>query len=161
MPKPVIQVKEGDTAPDFTAVTNGGGEVTLSDFRGKWVVLYFYPKDNTPGCNTQACGFRDAHAEYEKEGVVVLGISTDSVKSHDKFVTKFDLPFTIISDEDKKVSNLYGTYGEKSFMGRIFDGTYRITFLIDPKGVIRKIWPKVKAADNPTEVLAAIRELKS
>ncbi len=151
-----LKLKEGDPAPDFTVLTNGGGQVSLADFRGKNVILYFYPRDNTPGCTTEACGFRDQFAAFKKKGAVVLGVSTDPVKSHDKFVEKFTLPFTLLADEDKKIVQAYGVWGEKSFMGRKFMGTNRVTFLIGPDGNIKKIWPTVKPAEHPAEVLAAL-----
>ncbi len=153
---PNITLKEGDKAPAFSAVTQGGGNVALKDFKGKHVILYFYPKDNTPGCNKEACGFRDLHKKFEKKDAVVIGVSIDPVKSHDKFVEKFNLPFTLLSDEDKKIVNAYGVWGRKKFMGREFDGTHRVTFLIDPNGRIQKIWPKVKAETHAAEVLAEL-----
>lgn len=150
------KLKEGDMAPDFTAATNGGGTVSLKEFRGRNVVLYFYPKDNTPGCNKEACGFRDTFDAVKKKGAVVLGVSTDSVKSHDKFVEKFKLPFTLLSDEDKTIVKAYGVWGPKTFMGVKYTGTSRVTFLIGPDGRINKIWPKVKAAEHAGEVLQAL-----
>ena len=153
---PNITLKEGNKAPAFTAPTNGGEKVSLKDFKGQQVILYFYPKDNTPGCNKEACGFRDEHKKISKKNTVVLGVSIDSVKSHDKFIAKFDLPFTLISDEDKKIVNAYGAWGRKKFMGREFDGTHRVTFLIDEQGKIKKIWPKVKAETHAAEVLAEL-----
>lgn len=154
-----LKLKEGDKAPAFKASTNGGATVQLKDFKGKFVVLYFYPKDNTPGCNKEACAFRDQHGEFEDADAVVLGVSIDSVKSHDKFVDKFNLPFQLLSDESKEIVNAYGVWGPKQFMGRTFDGTHRVTFLIDPKGKIAKIWPKVKPEPHPAEVLEAIQAL--
>jgi peroxiredoxin Q/BCP len=151
-----LKLTEGDKAPEFTAATNGGGKVSLSDFKGKNVVLYFYPKDNTPGCNKEACGFRDNWEAIQKKGAVVLGVSTDSAKSHDKFVEKFKLPFTLLVDEDKKIVNAYGVYGPKTFMGVKYNGTSRVTFLIGPDGKIKKIWPKVKVGEHAEEV---VREL--
>lgn len=151
-----LKLKEGDKAPEFTAETNGGGKVSLSDFRGKNVVLYFYPKDNTPGCNKEACGFRDNWAAIKKKGAVVLGVSTDSLKSHDKFVAKFNLPFTLLVDDEKKIVKDYGVYGPKTFMGIKYNGTSRVTFLIGPDGKIKKIWPKVKAGEHAEEVIAAL-----
>ena len=151
-----IKLKEGDKAPAFTAGANGGGKVSLADFKGKHVILYFYPRDNTPGCNKEACGFRDAYADFQKKGAVVLGVSTDSVKSHDKFVNKFKLPFTLLSDEDKKIVADYGVWGQKSFLGKKYMGIYRVTFLIGPDGLIKKVWPAVKPEEHAPEVLAAI-----
>ena len=154
-----IKLNEGDTAPDFTAPTNGGEEVSLSQFRGQTVVLYFYPKDNTPGCNKEACGFRDAYTEITSKNTVVLGVSADSVKKHDKFIEKFELPFKLIADEDKNICKAYGVWGEKKFMGRTFLGINRQTFLIDSDGIIQKIWPKVKVAEHAKEVLDALNSL--
>ncbi len=151
-----LKLKEGDAAPDFSAATSGGGKASLADFKGKNVILYFYPKDDTPGCTKEACGFRDYFSEFQKRGAVVLGVSTDSTKSHDKFVEKFKLPFPLLADEDKKIVNAYGVWGEKSFLGRIFNGTKRITFLIGGDGRIRKIWPKVKPEEHAQEILAAL-----
>ena len=151
-----LTLKEGDAAPDFSAATNGGGKVSLADFKGKNVILYFYPRDDTPGCTKEACAFRDHFAEFKNRGAIVLGVSTDRVKSHDKFVEKFKLPFTLLADEDKRLVTAYGVWGEKSFMGRKYLGTYRVTFLIGPDGRIRKIWPQVKPDEHAAEVLAAL-----
>jgi Peroxiredoxin len=151
-----LKLNEGDPAPLFTAKTSGGGTVSLAELKGKNVVLYFYPKDDTPGCTKEACSFRDNFAELKKKGAVVLGVSPDSVKSHDKFVEKFKLPFTLLSDEDKQIVQAYSVWGEKSFMGRKYMGTYRVTFLIGPDGLIKKIWPKVKPEEHVAEVLAAL-----
>src|ERR1041384_1681804 len=157
MPKePPLQLKAGDPAPDFTAATNGGALIKLSDLRGKSVVLYFYPRDDTPGCTKEACAFRDGWKQFEKKGAVVLGISTDGVKSHDKFADKFKLPFTLVADEDRKIVEAYGVWGEKVFMGRKYQGTHRVTFLIGPDGRIKNIWPKVKPEEHAAEVLAAL-----
>jgi thioredoxin-dependent peroxiredoxin len=152
-----LQLKEGNTAPEFTAATSGGGKVSLADFKGKNVILYFYPRDDTPGCTKEACAFRDEFAEFKKQGAVVLGVSTDSAKSHDKFVEKFKLPFPLLADEDKKIVEAYGVWGEKSFMGRKYLGTHRMTFLIGGDGRIKKIWPQVKPDEHAAEVLAAIK----
>jgi peroxiredoxin Q/BCP len=151
-----LKLKDGDKAPDFSAATNGGGKVSLSDFKGRNVILYFYPKDNTPGCNKEACSFRDHWDDFKAKGAVVLGVSTDSEKSHDKFAAKFKLPFTLLADDGKKIVNDYGVYGPKTFMGIKYTGTSRVTFLIGPDGRIKKIWPKVKPADHAEEVLAAL-----
>ena len=151
-----LELKEGDVAPEFTASTNGGGKVSLSDFRGKNVILYFYPRDDTPGCTKEACAFRDEFSAFTKNGAVVLGVSTDSAKSHDKFVEKYKLPFTLVSDEDKQIVQAYGAWGQKSFMGRKYQGTYRVTFLIGPDGRIKKVWPTVNPAEHAEEVLAAL-----
>lgn len=157
MPKSVsIQLKEGDPAPDFTAPTNGGGQVRLRDLRGHNVVLYFYPKDDTPGCTKEACAFRDDFAQFKKQGALVLGVSIDSAKAHDKFAEKYRLPFTLVSDENREIVQAYGVWGEKQFMGRKYQGTHRVTFLIGPDGKIRRIWPDVKPAEHAAEVLAAL-----
>jgi peroxiredoxin Q/BCP len=147
---------EGDLAPDFTAKTNGDGEVSLSHFRGKHVVLFFYPKDNTPGCTKEACAFRDEFGEIRKRGAVVLGVSTDSPKSHDKFVEKYRLPFPLVADPEKQIVKSYGVWGPKTFMGLRFTGTHRMTFLIAPDGRIKKIWPKVKLANHAAQILEAL-----
>jgi len=151
-----LTLNEGDLAPAFTAATNAGETVSLADFSGKNVVLYFYPKDDTPGCTKEACAFRDQFAEFKRRGAVVLGLSVDPVKSHDKFAAKYKLPFTLLADEDKKIVQTYGVWGEKSFMGRTYLGTHRVTFLIGPNGRIKKIWPKVKPEEHVKEVLAAL-----
>src|SRR6266496_507009 len=156
---PELKLKEGDPAPGFTAPTNGGGKVSLSDFKGKHVILYFYPRDDTPGCTKEACAFRDQFARFKRKGAVVLGVSVDSVKAHDKFAKKFKLPFALLSDEDKKIVQAYGVWGEKHFMGRKYQGTHRVTFLVGPDGRIRKIWPKVKPEEHGEEVLAALDQI--
>jgi peroxiredoxin Q/BCP len=151
-----LKLKEGDKAPDFTAMTNDGGKVSLSDLKGKPVVLYFYPRDDTPGCTKEACAFRDEFASFKKKGAVVLGVSTDSGKSHDKFAAKYKLPFTLVADEDKRIVEDYGVWGQKSFMGRKYMGTHRVTFLIDPDGRIKKIWTDVKPVEHAKEILEAL-----
>jgi len=157
MAKPVkLKLKPGDLAPDFSAPASGGGTVKLSDFRGQQVILYFYPRDDTPGCTKEACAFRDDFEAFKKKGAVVLGISTDTVKSHDKFVAKYKLPFILVSDEDKRIVNSYGAWGPKQFMGMKFKGTYRITFLIGPDGRIRQVWPAVKPAEHARGILAEL-----
>ncbi len=157
MPKELnLPVKEGDAAPLFAAKTNGGKVVSLTELRGKNVVLYFYPRDDTPGCTTEACHFRDQYADFTRKDVVVLGVSADSVASHDKFVKKYELPFPLLSDEDKSIANAYGAWGQKSFMGRKYMGMHRITFLIGPDGRIRKIWRDVKPRPHAAEVYDAV-----
>ncbi len=151
-----LKLKEGDAAPAFTAQTNGGRTVSLADFKGRPVILYFYPRDDTPGCTKEACAFRDAFADFTAKGAVVLGVSADPVKSHDKFVKKFKLPFTLLADEDRRIVEAYGVWGEKSFMGRRYQGIHRVTFLIGGDGRIQKIWPKVKPDAHAAEVLAAL-----
>jgi peroxiredoxin Q/BCP len=151
-----LKLKVGDVAPKFTAATSGGGKISLADYKGQNVILYFYPKDDTPGCTKEACAFRDQFTDFKKAGAVVFGVSPDSVMSHDKFVEKFKLPFTLLADEDKKIVQAYGVWGEKSFMGRKYLGVYRVTFLIGPGGKIKNIWPEVKPEEHAAEVLAAL-----
>lgn len=151
-----LPVKEGDPAPVFEARTSSGEAIRLADLKGKEVVLYFYPKDNTPGCNKEACSFRDAYAEFKKKGALVFGVSPDPAKSHDKFTQKFNLPFPLLVDDEKKIINAYGVWGEKMFMGRKYMGVYRVTFLIGKDGKIKKIWPDVKPEDHANEVLATL-----
>jgi len=136
--------------------TSGGGKISLADYLGRNVILYFYPRDDTPGCTKEACAFRDYFADFKQKGAVVLGISTDQVKSHDKFVAKFKLPFTLLADDDKQIVQAYGVWGQKSFMGRKYMGTHRVTFLIGPDGRIKRIWPKVKPEEHAAEVLAEL-----
>ena len=149
------KLKEGDKAPEFAVPDASGATVRLKDLRGKKVVLYFYPKDDTPGCTKEACAFRDAFAKFKKRGIEVLGVSLDSEKSHQKFAAKYDLPFRLLADTERKVSVVYGTYGEKKFMGRKYMGNHRMTFLIDEKGKIKKIFEKVKPDEHAEQVLAA------
>jgi peroxiredoxin Q/BCP len=151
-----LKLKEGDIAPLFTAATNGDGRISLADYQGKTVILYFYPRDDTPGCTKEACAFRDHWDEFKKKGAVVLGVSTDKTKSHDKFVEKYKLPFPLLADVDKKIVEAYGVWGPRTFMGIQYTGTARATFLIGPDGKIKKIWPNVKAAEHWEEVLAAL-----
>ncbi len=153
---PSLTLKEGDAAPDFSAATSGGGHVSLADYRGRHVILYFYPRDDTPGCTKEACAFRDQFAVFQQKGAIVLGVSTDSVKAHDKFAAKFKLPFPLLADEDRKIVQAYGVWGEKKFMGRKYQGIHRVTFLIGPAGRIQKIWPQVKPEEHALEVLAAL-----
>jgi peroxiredoxin Q/BCP len=149
----------GKKAPDFAATTDGGGKIKLSDFKGKNVILYFYPKDDTPGCTKQACGFRDAKPNFSKAKAVVLGVSKDSVARHDKFRNKYDLNFPLLSDEDGKICEKYGTWIEKSLYGRKYMGIDRATFLIDDQGVVRNVWRKVKVPGHVDEVLKALKAL--
>ncbi|MEY2409303.1 MAG: thioredoxin-dependent peroxiredoxin [Verrucomicrobiota bacterium] len=153
---PELKLKEGDPAPGFTSATNGGGTVSLSDFKGQPVVLYFYPRDDTPGCTREACGFRDAYEAFRKKGAVVLGVSVDPVKAHNKFIEKFNLPFPLLADEDKRIVEAYGVWGQKSFMGRKYMGVHRVTFLIGADGRIQRIWSLVKPEEHAAEVLNAI-----
>ena len=150
-----LPVKEGDVAPLFSATAGDGATVALADLCGKSVVLYFYPRDNTPGCTIEACQFRDRFGDFKKHGIVVLGVSADSAASHEKFAQRFRLPFILLADEDKAIARAYGAWGEKSFLGRKYMGMHRITFLIGPDRRIRKIWRKVKPLKHAAEVLAA------
>jgi thioredoxin-dependent peroxiredoxin len=152
----ILGLKEGDPAPEFAARTHDGRTVSLSDFKGRNVVLYFYPKDGTPGCTREACAFRDEFARFSGKDAVVLGVSVDSAKSHAKFSRKHKLPFPLLVDDDKRVVQAYGAWAEKSFLGRKYMGTYRITFLIGPEGRIRRIWREVKPEAHAREVLGAI-----
>jgi peroxiredoxin Q/BCP len=149
-------VREGDTAPDFTLRSDADDEITLSSLRGRPVVLYFYPKDDTPGCTTQACGIRDVYGEFERAGAVVLGISPDNERSHLKFKEKYDLPFTLLADTDHAVAEQYGVWGEKKFAGKSYMGVFRSTFVIDADGTVKKVMHKVKPATHADDVLAAL-----
>ena len=151
-------VKEGTAAPAFKTTDANGEPVNLKDFRGKKVVLYFYPKDDTPGCTKEACSFRDAFSKFKKQGITILGVSPDSEKSHQKFTAKYKLPFTLLADTDHSIADAYGVYGEKKFMGRTYMGIHRTTFLIDEKGKIKKVFEKVKPEDHANEVLGAFAE---
>ena len=148
-------LKEGSAAPAFKTTDADGNTVELADFRGQKVVLYFYPKDDTPGCTKEACSFRDAFADFKKRGIKVLGVSLDNETSHQKFAKKYKLPFTLLADTDRSISEAYGTYGQKKFMGRTYMGMHRMTFLIDEKGKIKKIFGKVKPEEHASEVLKA------
>jgi peroxiredoxin Q/BCP len=154
-----MTVTVGKTAPDFTLPTDGGGKIALKSLRGQNVVIYFYPKDDTTGCTAQACGFRDALPKFGKINATVIGISRDSVASHDKFKTKYKLPFTLASDDKGAVTERYGVWVEKSMYGRKYMGIERSTFLIDDKGVVRQEWRKVKVPGHVDEVLKAVKAL--
>jgi len=151
-------VKEGNKAPDFTAKDQNGNKVKLSDLKGQKVVLYFYPKDDTPGCTKEACSFRDANDVYAEKGIKVLGVSVDDEKSHQKFISKYELPFDLLADTDKKIVEKYGVWGEKSMYGKKYMGTLRKTFLIDEDGKIVKIFDKVNVSEHADEVLKAFGE---
>lgn len=154
-----MTLQVGDLAPDFSLADADGNTVSLSDLKGKRVVLYFYPRDNTPGCTKEACAFRDNYAAYQAKNVVVLGVSTDDAKSHQKFITKHELPFPLLVDEDAGVATAYGSYGLKKFMGKEYMGISRSTFVIGPDGTLEKIYRKVKAEKHPVELLAELDEL--
>lgn len=149
-----MTLKPGDLAPDFSLPDGKGNLVKLADLRGQRVVLFFYPRDNTPGCTKEACGFRDAYPDYQAHNTVVLGVSTDEAKSHEKFTTKFELPFPLLTDQDGAVATAYESYGLKKFMGKEYTGISRNTFVIGPDGHIEKIYWKVKPENHAAEVLA-------
>jgi len=151
-------LKEGAAAPAFTTKDAEGDIVRLKDFRGQKVVLYFYPKDDTPGCTKEAFSFRDAVSKFKKRGIQVFGVSPDSEASHKKFAAKYKLPFTLLADTDNAVSDTYGVYGQKKFMGRTYMGVNRTTFLIDEKGKIKKVFEKVKPEEHASEVLEAFED---
>jgi len=153
----VALLEVGAKAPKFTTTDQDGNKVKLDDFKGRKVVLYFYPKDDTPGCTKEACAFRDDWAAYKKLGIAVLGVSTDDEKSHKKFVEKFKLPFTLLADTDKKINEAYGAWGEKSMYGRKYMGTMRITYVIDEAGKIAAVYPKVKPEEHAAEILAFVK----
>ena len=156
---PSRELKVGDKAPDFTLPSDGGGSASLAQLKGKSVVLYFYPKDDTSGCTAEAIAFNQNAKSFKSAGAVVLGVSKDSPTSHDKFKSKYDLGLTLASDEDTKIAQAYGVWVEKSMYGRRYMGMERATFLIDGKGVIRQIWRKVKVPGHAAEVLAAVKAL--
>ena len=149
-------VTEGQPAPDFTLRSETGTTVTLSSLRDRSVVLYFYPKDDTPGCTTQACGIRDAWGDFERAGAVVLGVSPDDEESHEKFKQKFDLPFTLLADTDHEVADAYGVWGEKTYAGKTYMGVLRSTFVIDGDGNVARIFHDVKPAEHTEQVLEAL-----
>ena len=149
-------IAEGQEAPDFELTSDTGETVKLSDLRGKPVVLYFYPKDDTPGCTTQACGIRDAYGEFERAGVVVLGVSPDDERSHVKFRSKYELPFTLLADTEHAVAERYGVWGERKYMGKKYMGISRSTFVIDEDGKVKKVFEKVTPATHADDVLAAL-----
>lgn len=151
--------KAGIKAPSFKAPDQEGVVRSLKDYAGKWVILYFYPKDDTPGCTKEACGFRDGFAKYKRAGIEIIGVSVDSVKKHAKFVEKYSLPFTLLSDEDKKIVEAYGVWGMKKFMGREYMGTNRVSYLINPEGKIAKVYDQVKPDEHADEVLADVKLL--
>ncbi len=155
----MIKLQEGDKAPAFSGPDQDGNKVSLSSFKGKKVVLYFYPKDNTPTCTVQACNLRDNYTLLQKAGFVVLGISPDPVESHQKFSARQDLPFTLIADPDLKIIEQYGVWGEKQLYGRKYMGLHRTTFVIDEKGIIRKIFFRPKSKQHAEEILKAWEEL--
>ena len=160
MPKAPATLKVGDAAPEFTLPAHTGGEISLKDYRGQQpVVLYFYPKDMTPGCTAEACSFRDLNREFATRGAVLLGVSPQDLKSHEKFAEAHHLTFPLLVDEGGKVALSYGAYGEKSFAGKKYTGNFRVTYLIDKEGKIAAVWPDVKVEGHAEEVLAAVQGL--
>ncbi len=149
----MTHLKEGDKAPDFSAINENNETVSLSDFAGKKLVLFFYPKDNTPGCTAEACSLRDHYTELKNAGFELLGVSPDSAKKHTNFIKKFDLPFSLLVDSELEMTKAYGIWGPKKFMGREFDGLHRTTFVIDENGTIEKIFAKVKTKEHAEQIL--------
>jgi thioredoxin-dependent peroxiredoxin len=148
---------KGDKAPDFKGVDHNGKAISLKQFLGKKVVLYFYPKDNTPGCTAEACNLRDNYKQLTDKGFIILGVSADNEKSHQNFIAKFDLPFPLISDTDKKICNLFGVWGPKKFMGRIFDGINRTTYVISENGIIEAVFSKVDTNNHSLQILNELK----
>jgi len=149
-------LKVGETAPSFEGVNQNNEKISSDDYVGSKWVIYFYPKDNTPGCTAQACSLRDGYDALRNHGIKVLGVSADGVKSHDKFASKFDLPFALLADEDKEVINKFGVWGPKKFMGREYEGIHRVSFVIDEKGVITHVIQKPKTKDHANEILGLL-----
>lgn len=154
-----MSVSEGDKAPAFSMTTDGGGTISLKDLKGQTVVLYFYPKDSTPGCTKEACAFRDLMPDFSAIDAAIIGVSKDNVKRHDNFKAKFELPFPLGSDEDGAVCEAFGTWVLKKLYGREYMGIERATFLIDGKGVVRKVWRKVRVAGHAEDVLESAKAL--
>jgi peroxiredoxin Q/BCP len=153
-----MAISENIQAPEFTLLDENGEKHSLAEYRGKSVVLYFYPKDDTPGCTTEACNFRDDYSAYQAAGVTILGVSPDTSKSHAKFKEKFQLPFTLLADENHVVCQAYGVWGLKKMYGREYEGVFRTTFIIGPDGMIKKVFENVKPAEHSPEVLAAVAQ---
>jgi thioredoxin-dependent peroxiredoxin len=151
----MFMIEENEFAPDFSTKNQSNNEVKLSDYRGKKVVLYFYPKDDTPGCTKQACSFRDADDVYKSKNIKVFGVSTDNEKSHQKFISKYGLPFDLLADTEKEIATAYGVYGEKSMYGKKYMGINRTTFLIDEQGKVVKVFKKINVSEHASEVLEA------
>ncbi len=152
-----MTISSGKSAPDFELKDDTGKSRKLSDFRGQPVILYFYPKDDTPGCTTEACNFRDDYSAYQKAGVTILGVSADTVESHAKFKAKYGLPFPLLADLDHKICDVYGVWGLKKNLGREYEGILRTTFLIDPQGKISHVYENVRPAEHSTELLSALK----
>ena len=155
----MTDINIGDDSPDFSLPSTDGSNIISSDLRGSTVVLYFYPKDDTPGCTKEACGFRDNYDVLTEKGVVILGVSRDSIESHNKFTNKYSLPFPLLTDPEAEIAKKFGAYGEKKMYGRVYEGVLRQTFLINKDGKIGKIWRRVKTATHAEEVLSAVEAL--
>ncbi len=155
----MAQLKEGSKAPAFNLSDQSGKTHTLKDYAGRWLLIYFYPKDSTPGCTIEACAIRDNATDFKKSKIAILGVSTDSITSHEKFARKYQLPFPLLADIDKEMVEAYGVWGEKKFMGRTYNGTRRMSFLINPAGKIAKIYSEVKPKEHAGEVLADYKAL--
>ncbi len=155
----MTDINIGDDSPEFSLPSTDGSNVISSDLRGSTVVLYFYPKDDTPGCTKEACGFRDNYDALTEKGVIVLGVSRDSIESHNKFTNKYSLPFPLLTDPEAEIAKKFGAYGEKKMYGRVFEGVLRQTFLINKDGMVEKIWRRVKTATHAEEVLTAVEAL--
>lgn len=152
----MTHLKEGDKAPDFSGKNEKGEEISLSDYKGKKLILFFYPKDNTPGCTAEACNLRDNFAELKKQGFELLGVSPDSARKHQNFIKKFDLPFPLLADTEQEVLNKYGVWGEKQMFGRKYMGVFRTTFIINEEGIVEKIFTKVKTNAHTEQILEAV-----
>lgn len=150
----MTHLQEGDKAPEFSGIDQNGNAISLADFKGKKVILYFYPKDMTPGCTTQACNYRDNYSDLQSKGYQVIGVSADSEARHQKFIEKYDLPFPLIADTDRKIIEQYGVWGEKKFMGKVFDGIHRQTFVIGEDGNLEKVIKKVKTKEATEQLFA-------
>ena len=156
-----MKLKVGDKAPAFEGVNQDGKTIKLSDYKGENVILYFYPRDNTPTCTVESCNLRDNYADWKKDGFEVIGVSADTAKKHSNFIAKFDLPFDLLADTEKEVINSYGVWGPKKFMGREFDGIIRTTFVINGEGVISHIFEKIKAKEHTAQIREALAEIKA
>jgi peroxiredoxin Q/BCP len=152
----MTHLKEGDKAPDFTGLNEKGEEISLSDYKGKKLILFFYPKDNTPGCTAEACNLRDNYSELKAQGFELLGVSPDSARKHQNFINKFELPFPLLADTEQEVLNKYGAWGEKQMYGRKYMGVFRTTFVIDGEGIIEKVFTKVKTKAHTEQILEAV-----
>jgi peroxiredoxin Q/BCP len=155
-PTYMTHLKEGDKAPDFTGLNEKGEEISLSDYKGKKLILFFYPKDNTPGCTAEACNLRDNYSELKAQGFELLGVSPDSARKHQNFINKFELPFPLLADTEQEVLNKYGAWGEKQMYGRKYMGVFRTTFVIDGEGIIEKVFTKVKTKAHTEQILEAV-----